>query len=111
MRSSSARAKRKEPLVRLAMQHLRDKVGDKPIHVIGYSNGGALAVQHALAALEDASLPQAERLVLISPEIGISRVAALARLRLPQRRAPRARPAQPGPRPPPSTPTPQPIPG
>jgi len=64
--------------VELAMRHLRDAVRDRPLYLVGYSNGGALAVLYALATLQDASLPQAKGLVLISPEIGISRLAALA---------------------------------
>jgi len=46
--------------------------------VIGYSNGGALAVQHAIAALEDPSLTPVDGLVLISPSIGVTSLAALA---------------------------------
>ena len=64
--------------VRLAMRHLKQQVGDQPIHVVGYSNGGALAVNYALDCLEDESLPKAESLVLLSPEIGISKAAELA---------------------------------
>ena len=37
-----------------------------------------MAVHYALSALENPALPQADRLVLISPEIGITPVAALA---------------------------------
>ncbi len=64
--------------VRLAMQHLQDKVGDQPLYIIGYSNGGALAVHYALETLADQTLPTVNRLVLLSPEIGVVRVAALA---------------------------------
>ena len=64
--------------VRLAMRHLSEQAGDAPIYIIGYSNGAALAVHYALAALEDATLPKASRLVLISPAIGVSPAAALA---------------------------------
>jgi len=59
----------------LAMRHLQAKVADRPLYIVGYSNGGALAVQYALAALEDGSLPAARGLVLLSPEIGITRLA------------------------------------
>ncbi len=64
--------------VRLAMRHLQDKVGDRPLYIVGYSNGGALAVYYALAALEDSTLPSANGLVLISPAIGVTPLAALA---------------------------------
>ena len=64
--------------VRLAARHVRDAVGDRPLYLVGYSNGGALAVEYALQTLEDPSLPKASGLVLLSPEIGVSSVAALA---------------------------------
>lgn len=62
----------------LAMRHLREQVPDRPLYIIGYSNGGALAMYYALSTLEDSGLPPIERLVLISPEIGVTRMAALA---------------------------------
>ena len=64
--------------VRLAMRYLSDRLGDRPLFIIGYSNGGALATHYSLAAIEDASLPRPAGLVLISPEIGVTPVAALA---------------------------------
>ena len=64
--------------VRLALHHLHSRVGDRPLHIVGYSNGGALAVQYALSAIEDRALPRIGRIVLISPAIGVSPMAALA---------------------------------
>ncbi|WP_334079042.1 alpha/beta hydrolase [Microbulbifer sp. M83] len=64
--------------VQLAMHHLADSGGGHPIHIVGYSNGAALAVHYTLAALDDSGLPPVASLVLISPEIGVSRMAALA---------------------------------
>lgn len=64
--------------VRLAIVHLHEQTGGRPLYVVGYSNGAALAVHYALATLEDNSLPKVERLVLISPEIGVTQAAALA---------------------------------
>jgi alpha-beta hydrolase superfamily lysophospholipase len=64
--------------VNIAMRHLRGRVGTAPIYMIGYSNGGALAVHYSLVAMDDDSLPRAERLVLISPAIGVSKAAVLA---------------------------------
>jgi len=64
--------------VRLAMHHLHKKVGERPLYIVGYSNGGALAVLYTLSALEDTSLALPDRLVLISPEIGVTKLAALA---------------------------------
>lgn len=39
--------------VQLAMRDLRRKLGDKPLYIVGYSNGAALAVHYALTALAD----------------------------------------------------------
>jgi len=64
--------------VRLAVRHLREQVGDRPLLIVGYSNGGALAVHYALEAMEDDRLPLPEQLILLSPEIGITKLAALA---------------------------------
>lgn len=65
--------------VRLAARHLRQQVGpDVPLFVVGYSNGGALAVEYALAQLAGEPLPELAGLVLISPAMGVSRLAVLA---------------------------------
>lgn len=64
--------------VEIAMRHLAEKAAGQPLFVIGYSNGGALAVHYALSTLENSELPKLDGTVLISPEIGISPAAALA---------------------------------
>lgn len=64
--------------VRLAMHHMKSVMGDRPILIIGYSNGAALALNYSLEAIEDTSLPVPAGLVLMSPEIGITRAAAYA---------------------------------
>ncbi|ACC98011.1 Lysophospholipase [Elusimicrobium minutum Pei191] len=51
-----------------------------PLHIAGFSQGGALAVKYALDALEDDSLIRPDRLVLISPMIGITRLSKLAEI-------------------------------
>jgi alpha-beta hydrolase superfamily lysophospholipase len=64
---------------RLAVREARRRVGpDRPLHLIGYSNGGALAVKYALDALGDKSLSRPDRIVLISPMIGITELARFA---------------------------------
>lgn len=65
-------------VVRMATRHLKDRVADAPIFLVGYSTGGALAVEYALAALDDAELPQVEKIVLISPAMGVTRLAGLS---------------------------------
>ncbi|KUJ79192.1 hypothetical protein AVO43_15600 [Microbulbifer sp. ZGT114] len=64
--------------VRIATAHLAAEGAGRPLYIVGYSNGAALAVHYALAALEEPTLPQVEKLVLISPEIGVAPAAALA---------------------------------
>lgn len=63
----------------LAMQHLREQVGKQPIYIIGYSTGGALSIYYSLLALNHDAFPRATRLVMISPAIGVTGVAALAK--------------------------------
>jgi alpha-beta hydrolase superfamily lysophospholipase len=68
--------------VRLAMRDLRRQLGpDLPIYIVGYSNGAALAVDYTLSVLEGVDLPRPAGLVLLSPAIGISPLAVIARLR------------------------------
>jgi alpha-beta hydrolase superfamily lysophospholipase len=64
--------------VRLAARQVKDTVGDQPFFIVGYSNGGALALEYTLSTLDDASLPPPSGLVLLSPEIRVSEIAAFA---------------------------------
>jgi alpha-beta hydrolase superfamily lysophospholipase len=64
--------------VDLAMKHLVARVGDGPVHIIGYSTGASLALDFTLKALGSSVAPLPSSLVLISPAIGISPAAALA---------------------------------
>jgi alpha-beta hydrolase superfamily lysophospholipase len=64
---------------RLAVRHARELAGaDKPLHVVGYSNGGALALEYALESLDDERLMKPDQLVLISPMVGITSFARFA---------------------------------
>ena len=63
--------------VRLAVRYLSDRVGAAPMHIVGYSTGAPLAIDYVLEAGPGDTLP--ESLVLISPALGITPVAALAR--------------------------------
>ena len=66
---------------RLAIREARRRVGpDAPLHLVGYSTGGALALKYALDAIEDPHLTRPDRLVLISPMIGITSFARFAGL-------------------------------
>ncbi len=65
--------------VKLAADHVSRRIGpQRPLYLFGYSMGAAQAVNYALDALKDENLRQADALVLISPAIGVSGVAALA---------------------------------
>ena len=50
----------------------------EPLHIVGFSNGGALAVKYALDAIDDQRLARPDRLILISPMIGITAFARFA---------------------------------
>ena len=66
---------------RLAVREAVRRAGPgKPLHLVGYSQGGALAVKYALDALGETSSPRPDRLVLISPMIGITSHARFAGL-------------------------------
>lgn len=65
---------------RLAVREARRQVPDGPLYLVGYSNGGALALRYSLAALEDEHLAMPQRLVLISPMIGVTSYARYAGL-------------------------------
>jgi alpha-beta hydrolase superfamily lysophospholipase len=64
---------------RLAVREAERRAGaSKPLHIVGFSNGGALAMKYALDALDDKQLARPDRLILISPMIGITSFARFA---------------------------------
>ena len=64
--------------VRLAVQHLARQADGRPLYVVGYSTGSALAVHYVLTTLDDDRLPRVNRVVMLSPAIGVSPAAGLA---------------------------------
>ena len=64
--------------VQIGMQHLAAQMGDKPIHIVGYSTGAPLAVNYTLDALATEGNPVPSSLILVSPAVGLHRAAALA---------------------------------
>jgi alpha-beta hydrolase superfamily lysophospholipase len=64
---------------RLGMAHLAEALDGKPVHIMGYSTGGALAVDYSLNALAGVDSPVPASLVLVSPAIGVTRMARLTR--------------------------------
>ena len=66
---------------RLAVREARRRIGPSlPLHLVGFSNGGALAMKYALDAIDDPQLSRPDRLVLISPMVGITAFARFAGL-------------------------------
>ena len=64
---------------RLAVREARRRIGpSRPLHLVGFSNGGALAMKYALDALGDSQLSRPDRLILISPMIGVTELARFA---------------------------------
>jgi len=67
--------------VRLAARDVAARAGPgQPFYVGGYSSGGTLVMQYALDALQDARLRRPDRVLLVSPAIELTRVAALAEI-------------------------------
>ncbi|MBS0641460.1 MAG: alpha/beta hydrolase [Proteobacteria bacterium] len=65
----------------LAVREARRRAGPgAPLHLVGYSTGGAVAAKYAMDALDDPALPRPDRIVLISPMVGISAFARFAGL-------------------------------
>ncbi|MFZ9037555.1 MAG: alpha/beta hydrolase [Gammaproteobacteria bacterium] len=65
--------------VRLAVSSMRARIGpDRPLYLVGYSTGAALAVDYSLAILEGEDMPAANGLVLLSPAIQAPGIAAYA---------------------------------
>jgi alpha-beta hydrolase superfamily lysophospholipase len=66
---------------RLAVREARRRTEPSaPLHLVGFSNGGALALMYALDSIGDEKLSRPDRLVLISPMVGITRFARFAGL-------------------------------
>ena len=57
---------------------MAEAVGDAPIFVVGYSNGGALAVEYLLSTVGDTEAVRPAGVLLLSPAIGVSPIAAFA---------------------------------
>ncbi|SEA38923.1 Lysophospholipase, alpha-beta hydrolase superfamily [Variovorax sp. YR216] len=64
---------------KLAVREARRRVAAPlPLHIVGYSNGGALAMKYVLDALDDKSLARPDRLVLLTPMIGVTELSRFA---------------------------------
>jgi alpha-beta hydrolase superfamily lysophospholipase len=64
--------------VRLGARHVANRAPGKPFAIVGYSNGGALAVKYALESMAGGRQPRPARIVLLSPMIGVTPLARLS---------------------------------
>lgn len=65
--------------VSLATRHLEQQLNGKPLYVVGFSTGAALALNHELEALNQDKPSSYSGLIFLSPAIGLSPVAAAAK--------------------------------
>ncbi|QBC02649.1 alpha/beta hydrolase [Enterobacter cloacae] len=64
---------------RLAVREATRLAGEKvPLHLVGYSNGGALALKYTLDALDSTALHRPQQVILLSPMIGVTAFARFA---------------------------------
>ncbi len=64
--------------VRLAARHLAKVLDGRPLFVFGYSTGAPLAVMLSLESIKNDTVPMPDGLILFSPAMGITPLAALA---------------------------------
>jgi alpha-beta hydrolase superfamily lysophospholipase len=64
---------------RLAVRTAVARAGpDAPLHLVGFSNGGALALKYAMEAVDSDELHEPDQLILVSPMVGITAFARFA---------------------------------
>jgi len=64
---------------RLAVRTAVARAGpDVPLHLVGFSNGGALALKYAMEAVDSDDLSEPDQLILVSPMVGITAFARFA---------------------------------
>ena len=62
----------------IGVRQVTERANGRPVYIVGYSMGGALAVTYVLNSLEDETLPKIAGIVLVSPAIGITGAAQFA---------------------------------
>lgn len=65
--------------VNLATAHMKQELKDKPLFVIGFSTGAALALNHELERISQEKKPDYAGMIFMSPAIGLAPIAAVAR--------------------------------
>ena len=65
--------------VRVGARHVRSRIPEgAPLILVGYSNGGALALKYALEAIDRPEDPRVAKVILMSPMVGVTPAARLA---------------------------------
>jgi esterase/lipase len=62
-------------VVSLATTHLSEKLKGKPLYVVGFSTGAALALNHELEAITLNKATQYSKMIFMSPAIGLTPIA------------------------------------
>ncbi len=67
--------------VKLGAKHVAEQLkADQPFYVLGYSNGASLALKYSMDSLAEADYRTPDRVLLISPMIGVGALARFSRL-------------------------------
>jgi alpha-beta hydrolase superfamily lysophospholipase len=61
-----------QAITRLGVREAMRLAPGRPVHLVGYSNGAALAVAHAADATADAKLGTPQQIILFSPMVGLT---------------------------------------
>jgi alpha-beta hydrolase superfamily lysophospholipase len=65
---------------RVGVRHVRSRIpADAPLILVGYSNGGAIALKYTFETLLGEDGPMPSKVILLSPMIGVTPAARLAR--------------------------------
>ncbi|ABI39315.1 conserved hypothetical protein [Shewanella sp. MR-4] len=65
--------------VNLATAHMKQELKGKPLFVIGFSTGAAVALNHELELINQDKTPDYAGMIFMSPAIGLAPIAAAAR--------------------------------
>ncbi|WP_133181397.1 alpha/beta hydrolase [Shewanella decolorationis] len=65
--------------VNLATAHMKQELKGKPLFVIGFSTGAAIALNHELELINQEKAPDYAGMIFMSPAIGLAPIAAAAR--------------------------------
>ena len=66
-------------ILKITAKHLQSQAPDKPFFLVGYSNGGALALKYVTDIITDETA-KPDKIYLINPAVGVTRLASLSNL-------------------------------